>query len=72
MKRRRDARGQQLLFDAELCCRRCGRWLRTDESVKRGYGPTCFEKVSGSPATARRVDRFLSLLAASGYEQEDE
>lgn len=26
-------------------CQRCGRKLKTEESIKNGYGPTCYKKV---------------------------
>jgi hypothetical protein len=43
-KRQRDAIGQRLLFDAECVCRGCRRWLRSNRSVRRGYGPTCWRR----------------------------
>lgn len=43
-KGQRDLPGQELLFDAERHCVRCGRRLRGDRSVKRQYGPTCWKR----------------------------
>jgi hypothetical protein len=40
-----DAPGQQLLFDADVRCHRCGRRLTDDRSRARGFGPGCFRAV---------------------------
>jgi hypothetical protein len=45
----RDALGQALLFDAERYCAVCGRRLRSDASVARQLGPTCFRKRNVTP-----------------------
>lgn len=28
-------------------CKLCGKWLTDDESVRRGYGKTCYRKIHG-------------------------
>lgn len=28
-----------------MLCKRCGRKLRSEESIRRGYGKSCFAKV---------------------------
>lgn len=37
----REDRRQELLFDADVFCTRCGRRLRSDASQKRRIGPGC-------------------------------
>jgi hypothetical protein len=39
-----DATGQQLLFDADMRCRRCRRKLNGKRSRARGYGRDCWKK----------------------------
>lgn len=36
---------EKVVFDI---CHRCGRKLKTPESVERGYGSICYKKVSGN------------------------
>lgn len=54
----RDVAGQGLLFDADRHCYRCGRRLRGEESIARGYGRRCWQ---------RRTDESRS----SSYEEEE-
>lgn len=37
-----------------MLCRRCGRKLRSDESIRRGYGKNCFAKIG---ADEKRNDK---------------
>lgn len=39
-------------------CARCGKPIRTAESIARGMGPTCFEAVYGRPVPVLRSGRI--------------
>lgn len=47
----------------EKRCKRCGEELTNAESIARGYGPTCWEKVSGA-ALVIEGDPLPSVLGS--------
>lgn len=56
-RRPKPAPDQATLFDVERTCRLCGRWLRSDRAVRRGYGPTCWRRLqAGQERTADDAD----------------
>jgi hypothetical protein len=44
----RDGRGQQLLFDADVYCVRCGRRLKSDRGRRRKLGRACWRKAKNA------------------------
>lgn len=45
---------------SKTTCRRCGRSLRTKESIDRGYGKECFEKIFFGEK--KRKNRLFTLV----------
>ena len=49
-------------------CKRCGRRLTDPESIKRGYGNVCWEKIHEKHGiSVRRASRFLVTPIENGY-----
>lgn len=43
-------------------CRRCGRALKSKESVKRGYGSYCYKKVKIEEKKCDEVQKFNEVM----------
>lgn len=45
---------------AEICGR-CGRRLKTEQSVERGYGPVCFKRVERDRTEAEFLKNQMTI-----------
>lgn len=50
---------------AEICGR-CGRRLKTEQSVDRGYGPVCFRKVKKDRTKAEFLKSQMTIDEVNG------
>ena len=46
-----------------VCCKRCGRVLKSPKSIKLGYGPTCYRliKLHDNPLNIQEEIKFLKV-----------
>lgn len=47
-------------------CNRCGRRLKGEAAIERGYGPTCWIK-RNEPFVSNRLENLIDYLAAQSY-----
>ncbi len=48
-------------------CQKCGKRLSDPDSMKRGYGPECWETITGEPAKKRKT--ILEKMDSAEEEQ---
>lgn len=53
-----------------MICLICGRKLSSPKSIELGYGPVCYEKVSGSSKAARKskTEKFHQEAESTCYD----
>lgn len=60
------------MTNSTATCTRCGRTLRSAQSIARGYGPTCERKIRATAATVTykpaQVAKALELIADNGIQ----
>lgn len=53
-----------------MTCLICGRKLSSPKSLELGYGPVCYEKISGSSKTAKKAKKSNKSQTGTSHQEQ--